>query len=120
MSDVYAPGERAVVRIENVGDVTYRYQPLYQACFLTYFDSEGREFIIPPGTHCDILSWAPIRPGETKRLFAWDLDECTKDVWGCSRSRPLDPGIYTMQGIFKPLDEGSRVRARATFEIATA
>jgi hypothetical protein len=94
------------VKIKNVGNATYRYQPLYQACFLSFFDSDGREFIIPAGTHCDILSWVPIKPGETKRLFTWDLDECTKDAWGCSRNRPLDPGTYTMQGAFRPWTKG--------------
>jgi hypothetical protein len=120
LEDSYSQGDRVAVKIKNVGNVTYRYQSVYQACFLSYFDSNGREFIIPPGTHCDILSWVPIRPGETKRLFMWDLDECTKDLWGCSRNRPLDPGTYTMQGAFRPLDEGSPARAGATFEITAA
>jgi hypothetical protein len=120
LSDVYPAGHRVVVRIKNIGNVTYRYQPIYQACFLSYFDSEGRKFLIPPGTHCDILTWLPIKPGQTKRLFTWDLDECTKDLWGCSRSRPLEPGLYTMQGVFKPQDGGSATRAEVTFEIRAA
>lgn len=117
LADAYSPSDRVVVRIRNVGDVTYRYQFMYQACFLSYLDSAGRGFIIPPGTHCDIRGWAPLRPGEVKRLFTWDLDECLKDEWGCSKSAPLDPGIYTVRGTFKPTDGGTPTRAEATFEI---
>jgi hypothetical protein len=117
LRDTYAVGDRIPVRIENVGDAAYRYQFIYQACFLSYFDSEGREFIIPPGTHCDILSEAVIQPGETVRLFMWDLDECIKDNWGCSKARPLDPGTYAIRGAFRPVGKGHAVRARVTFEI---
>jgi len=113
----YLVGDHAIVRIENVGDVTYQYQFTYEACFLSYFDSQGREFIIPPGTHCDMLSDAPIKPGETKRLFEWDLDECVKDAWGCQKSRPLEPGVYMIRGSFKPVGDGLPARAEAIFEI---
>ncbi len=113
-------GDRVNVRIENVGDITYRYQSIYQACFLSYFDSRGREFVIPPGTHCDILSEATIRPGETKQLFKWDLDECVKNNWGCVKSRPLDPGSYTIRGRFRPARRGPAARAEVTFSIAPA
>jgi hypothetical protein len=34
LRDTYMVGERIPVRIENVGDVAYRYQFIYQACFL--------------------------------------------------------------------------------------
>jgi len=115
--NAYEAGERIAVRIENVGEVAYRFQPYYQACFLSYFDPQGREFIIPPGTHCDILGQATIRPGETERLFLWDLDECIRDSWGCVRSKPLDPGIYTIRGTFHSVGEGSPARAEVTFEV---
>jgi hypothetical protein len=117
LQDAYPVGTRVVVRIKNVGDETYRYEPYFQACFLSYSDSAGREFTIPPGTHCDMLRPTPIRPGETRRLFTWNLDECTNDDWGCLASRPLEPGTYTIEGVFTALDDGARARARATFEI---
>jgi hypothetical protein len=117
LDNTYLVGDRVVVKIENIGDVSYEYQFTYQACFLSYFDSHGRKFIIPPGTHCDILGRAAIKPGETKRLFTWDLDECIKDVWGCQKSRPLRPGTYTIRGIFQQAGEGAPARAEATFEI---
>lgn len=41
----------------------------YAACSLRYFDGDGRRFIIPPGTHCDIISHGTINPGQTKPLF---------------------------------------------------
>lgn len=97
--------------------MAYRYQFYYPACYLTYFDPQGREFLVPPGTHCDIRSEATIRSGETKRLFTWDLDECIKDQWGCAKSRPLDPGTYTIRGRFRPVAEGIPTRAEVTFEV---
>ena len=116
----YRAGQRMLVRIENVGDTAYRYQTIYAACFLTYRDEEGRRFIIPPGTHCDLLTTATLRPGERTTLFKWDLDECTKDEWGCSRARPLEPGTYRISGTFKPVDDGPVAHAIATFSITSA
>ena len=117
LADTYPVEDQVVVRIKNVGDVAYTSEFEYAACFLSYFDSQGREFIIPPGTHCDILGKVPIEPGEIKPLFAWELDECIKDEWGCVKNRPLDPGTYTIRGAFRPVGGGSVARAEATFEI---
>ncbi len=119
-ADRYLVGETVDVRIENVGTKPYVFQWPYQACFLTYVDSSGRRFIIPPGTHCDILSEETIRPGERKRLFSWRLDECVKDDWGCVESRPLPPGTYTIKGRFKTKAAGTPARAESTFTIVTA
>jgi hypothetical protein len=117
LADSYAAGETIRVAIENVGTRAYVFQSLYQACFLSYLDSSGRRFIIPPGTHCDILAEETIRPGERKKLFTWRLDECVKDQWGCAESRPLPPGIYTIKGRFKPKAGGRPARAETTFQI---
>jgi hypothetical protein len=110
-------GETVEVSIRNVGTRAYLYEFSYQACFLSYFDSSGRRFIVPPGTHCDVLAKVAIRPGKTERLFTWRLDECVKDSWGCVRSRPLPPGTYTIKGRFKPAAGGPAVQAVRTFEI---
>ena len=99
---------------------SYVFQAFYQACFLSYFDSSRRHFIIPPGTHCDILSEETIRPGERRKLFTWRLDECLKDQWGCVRSRPLPPGTYTIKGRFEPKEGGRSAGAESTFEIVAA
>ena len=120
LGDSYEAGENVNVVIENTGKRAYVFQAYYQACFLSYFDSSGRRFIIPPGTHCDLLTEETIRPGERKKLFSWDLDECVKDKWGCVKSRPLAPGTYTIKGRFKTKSAGSRVRAEATFTIVAA
>src|SRR5262245_62140546 len=64
LADSYVAGEAVDVVIKNVGARAYVYQWPYQACFLRYFDSSGRRFIIPPGTHCDLLSEETIKPGE--------------------------------------------------------
>jgi hypothetical protein len=117
LGDRYAAGRTIDVAIENVGTRPYLFQPFYQACFLRYFDSSGRRFIIPPGTHCDILGEETIKPGERKKLFTWSLDECVKDEWGCLESRPLPPGTYTIKGRFKPRAGGTPVRAETTFRI---
>lgn len=113
----YRAGETIDVRIRNVGEQTYLYETHYQACFLTYTDGSGREFIIPPGTHCDILAPAEIGPGETKTLFTWHLDECLEDAWGCQKSGDLPPGVYTIRGSFKPKDGGQAATASITFRI---
>jgi hypothetical protein len=114
------------VRIANVGEGSYRYRlsvshrSQYAACPLRYFDGAGRSFIIPPGTHCDIVVYGTIEPGETKRLFNWKLDRCVKDEWGCVRSEPLPPGTYTISGRFKPENSGNSVRASTSFELLPA
>ena len=77
----------------------------------------AQRFIIPPGTHCDILAEETIEPGERKKLFTWSLDECVKDEWGCLESRPLPPGTYTIKGRFKPKAGGTPVSAETTFRI---
>lgn len=117
LADSYAVGQTIHVVIENVGTRGYVFQSLYQACFLSYFDSSGRRFIIPSGTHCDILAEETIKPGERKKLFTWSLDECVKDEWGCLESRPLLPGTYTIRGGFKPKAGGRPVRVETTFRI---
>jgi hypothetical protein len=117
LSDRYTVGTTIDVVIENVGTRAYAFQLFYQACFLSYFDSSGRRFIIPPGTHCDILAEGTIRPGERRMLFRWRLNECVKDQWGCARSRLLPPGTYTIKGRFKPKAGGPPTRAEKTFRI---
>jgi hypothetical protein len=116
LGDRYTAGETIDVVIENVGTRDYVFQSFYQACFLLYFDSSGRRFIIPPGTHCDMLAQETIRPGERRKLFSWSLDECVKDQWGCTKSRPLPPGAYTIKGRFKPKG-GPPARVEMTFRI---
>lgn len=112
----FSPGEVAVVRIENVGSRTYRYQARYPACYnVSFFDSSGREFLIPPGTHCDLIVTAQIEPGETKKLFRWKLDECVEDQWGCLKSEPLPAGTYRLEGRFK--SERGGVVAKPTAKI---
>jgi hypothetical protein len=120
LSDRYRAGESIDVVVENVGNRAYVFQSFYQACFLSYVDSSGRRFIIPPGTHCDLRAWETIRPGERKKLFRWSLDECVKDDWGCVESRPLQPGVYTIQGRFKPKSAGTPARAETSFRIIAA
>lgn len=120
LNDSYETGETVIVAIENIGTMAYVFQSYYQACSLSYFDSKGRPFIIPPGTHCDLLAEETIRPGERKKLFTWKLDECVKDAWGCVKSRPLAPGTYTIKGLFKPKFSGPRARVETTFRIVAA
>ena len=117
LGDNYAAGETIDVVIENVGPRAYMFESAYQACYLSYFDSSGRRFIIPPGTHCDIFAEERIGPGERKKLFSWSLDECVKDRRGCVESRPLPPGAYTIKGRFMPAAGGRPARVQTTFRI---
>lgn len=118
LADRYPHGAGVDVRIRNVGDRAYRYNASgYEACELSYRDETGREFIIPPGTHCDIVITEQIAPGETVTLFTWHLDECLVDQWGCVESDALPPGTYTIEGTFEAAGGGPPAHARATFEI---
>ena len=120
LGDRHAVGETIDVVIENVGSRAYVFQSFYQACSLSYSDSSGRRFIIPPGTHCDLLTTETIRPGERKKLFRWSLDECVEDQWGCVKSRALPPGTYTVKGYFLPKAGGPPARVETTFTIVSA
>jgi hypothetical protein len=118
LEDSYRAGEKVEVKITNQGDRAYEYNSTgYEACNLTYRDQTGRDFIIPPGTHCDLIAIEEIKPGQTVTLFEWQLDECVKDNWGCVKSEPLEPGNYTIKGRFKAADGGPPAHAETTFEI---
>jgi len=121
LDESYTVGQRIKVRLANETDTTYLFNDTgYEACNMTYADQNGREFIIPPGTHCDLVTMVDLPPGATDFLFFWSLDECTRDEWGCVRSRPLDPGTYTISGSFESKDGGERTPVEATFELVAA
>jgi hypothetical protein len=121
LQQTYHVGDPVEVRIANDGDHPYRYNSTgYEACNLTYRDETGREFIIPPGTHCDLVLIKDIAPGETVTLFRWDLDECVKDRWGCVEEEPLPPGTYTIEGTFRSADGSPPATAQATFDVVPA
>jgi hypothetical protein len=120
LGDEYEVGTRVAVMLRNNGNRSYVYNTAYEACDMRYFDDSGRRFIIPPGTHCDIVANDEIEPGETVTLFKWKLDECVKDQWGCSKSEPLAEGTYTIRGSFPEARGGKRVVAEATFRVVDA
>ena len=120
MEPTYEVGERVEVRLHNGSDDTYVYNEFYQVCSLEFRDEEGRRFIVPPGTHCDIDSRKHLSPGETVTLFRWDLTECTKDEWGCVEEEPLEPGTYTISGEFESVGGAPPARVDATLEIVAA
>jgi hypothetical protein len=124
----YEMGEKIEVRLRNDGRRGYVYNMAYEACDMRYFDESGRRFIIPPGTHCDLIANQTIEPGETVTLFEWKLEECVKDNWGCVKAKPLEPGTYRMVGWFPPGKNakgigratGKPVRVEAAFEIVAS
>ncbi len=120
LDDTYRAGSTVDVKIANLGSETYVYNEMYEACDLTYTDGSGRQFLIPPGTHCDLVMMSELKPGETATLFRWRLDECIRDEWGCVESEPLPPGDYTIEGRFHPRDGGPPVPAEATFRVVEA
>lgn len=101
----YKAGQTVDVKIINRGSSIYLYRESFAACDLSYYDESGRKFIIPPGTHCDLLNMKEIRPGQTVTLFKWQLDECTRDEFGCQEKRALPPGRYIIKGSFKTNNE---------------
>jgi hypothetical protein len=121
LRQTYHVGDRVEVRLANKGHHPYRYNSTgYEACNLTYRDEAGREFIIPPGTHCDLVVIEDIAPGETVTLFRWGLDECVKDRWGCVEEELLSPGTYTIEGTFRSADGSPPATAEATFDVVPA
>jgi hypothetical protein len=118
LDDTYGFMDKVDVNIRNNGDRAYEYNSTgYEACNLVYRDERGREFLIPPGTHCDTVQIKQIGPGQSVTLFQWHLNECVKDRFGCVESEPLKPGTYKIEGTFKAANGGSPARAEATFEI---
>ena len=114
-------GQTAAIRIANSGNRAYLYEAFYPACYnLKFFDSAHREFTIPPGTHCDLISRLEVRPGEERTLLSWRLDECVKDNWGCVKSERLPPGIYRLEGTFRRSDGGAVARPMIEFQILKA
>jgi hypothetical protein len=118
LDDRYQAGESVRVRLQNLSEDTFLYNSEYQACEMTYKkDGASRPFLIPPGTHCDLVLIQEIRPDQTVTLFTWDLDECVKDDWGCVKSKPLASGTYTIAGEFERKGGGDPVEVQGTFEI---
>lgn len=117
LDEDYPTGSRVAVKLRNNSSRSYVYNPFYEACDMRYFDSFGNHFIIPPGTHCDLVAREKIEPGDTVTLFKWKLDECVKDRWGCARAEPLSEGTYTIRGWFPRVGGGDRVVAEATFRV---
>jgi hypothetical protein len=117
LDDQYEAGEKIAVRLRNNGQRAFVYNTSYEACDMRYFDETGRRFIIPPGTHCDLIANDNVEPGDTVTLFDWKLEECVKDQWGCVEAESLEPGTYTIRGWFPPTGAGQRVAVEASFEI---
>lgn len=144
MKQEYPRGEAIPVTIENHSKVSYVFNPDYPACYnLKFKDESGKlhkikrpapdglktlkdgEFVVPEGTHCDLVSDALIRPGEKKTLVKWLQKECLEDEFGCRKSEPVAPGKYTIIGSFQEatgeaggtLVKGAKTRIRSTFTI---
>lgn len=120
MEDSYQLGEPIEVVILNKSNTNYYYQSYYPACYnLKFFDDskEARpypyvdqmkservllpgQFIVPEGTHCDLISEESLEPGDRTVLFTWEQQMCIKDRWGCIESVPVEPGTYRVVGEF--------------------
>lgn len=142
MKERYRLGEPVEIRIRNKStSATYYYQRDFPACYnLRFFDDSterrpypretpGREpvrllpgeFIVPEGTHCDLIVEKPLAPGEVVTLLTWKQELCVKDVWGCIESAPVAPGEYRIAGEFaQSRDVIVPGRSREGARIATA
>ncbi|MBI4305201.1 MAG: hypothetical protein HY678_02680 [Chloroflexi bacterium] len=120
MRDRYRAGAPIEIRIRNRSNSTTYYYQDWASCFnLKFFDGStdrrpypredpGREplyllpgqFIVPEGTHCDLISEQDLRPGEDTLLFVWGQEMCTKDIWGCLERVRVTPGKYRIVGQF--------------------
>ncbi len=120
MQQEYRLGEPVEVAIRNDSNVTYYFQSTYPACYnLQFFDDSQEirpypnadpvgtqaylspgEFIVPRGTHCDLIAERSLDPGQSVVLFTWEQQMCIKDRFGCMESVPVGPGQYQFQGEF--------------------
>lgn len=120
MEAKYSLGDPVEIAIRNDSNQIYYYQSEYPACFnLQFFDdsqesrpypyadpkskervlSPGR-FIVPGGTHCDLLFEQALKPGKSVVLFTWGQLMCTKDRWGCLENVPVEADEYVIRGEF--------------------
>ena len=126
MKDEYRLGEPVEIGIRNGSDGDYYYQSIYPGCFnLKFFDGshvirpypntepqrtqiylEPGQFVVPEGTHCDLITEQPLEPGQTVALFTWGQHICIKDRWGCIESLPVESGEYLIQGEFSNVQGG--------------
>lgn len=132
LEDRYAAGEKIEVWIRNNANVSYIYSQYYPACVNLKFYDESTQprshpsgigeplppgfFIIPEGTHCDLIGDIEIKPGEQALLLTWNQEECIKDQWGCVESIPVMPGSYRIVGKFRST-MGSESTAEGSFTI---
>ena len=141
MEEEYLLGEPVEIVIRNNSKANYYFQSQYPACSNLHFFDDSQEsraypyadpprkerilapgrFIVPGGTHCDILNEKTLKPGESVALFTWDQQVCVKDRWGCMESVPVEPGKYQVRGEFSQVARvvGFRV-IQATDVITTA
>ncbi|MFQ5933619.1 MAG: hypothetical protein ACE5KI_03140 [Dehalococcoidia bacterium] len=135
MEDSYVLGQDIEIKIRNNGTESYVYSAYYPACINLEFYDESEEarqlksfskiielppglFIIPEGTHCDLIGESEIKPGEEAVLLTWSQQECVEDNWGCTESVPVKPGNYTIVGEFREsMDSSVTVTAEWSFAI---
>lgn len=150
MKQVYLFDESVEIGIVNRSSETYYYQVAYSACYnLKFYDDsdeqrpypreetaqeahllEPGQFIVPAGTHCDVISERPLERGARAVLLVWDQQLCTVDVWGCTESIQVEPGTYRIEGQFAtkpgvvgpaaPGDPSATTTAEWTFDISGA
>ncbi|MDA1174021.1 MAG: hypothetical protein O2826_05825 [Chloroflexi bacterium] len=111
----YLHGESIAITIVNNSDDTYYYQRHYPACYnLKFFDDpvkertypeetrplEPGEFLVPEGTHCDMVTEDALPPGARTTLLVWERQLCEVHLWGCLESVPAGPGTYRIEGRF--------------------
>jgi len=126
MKDEYRLGEPVEIGIRNGSDGDYYYQSTYPGCFnLKFFDGSNvirpypnaepartqiyllpGQFVVPEGTHCDLIAEQPLEPGQSVALFTWGQHICIKDRWGCMESLPVESGEYLVQGEFSNVKGG--------------
>ena len=73
-------------------------------------------FVIPEGTHCDLMVEVEIKPGDEAVLLTWNQEECITDRFGCRESVPVKPGRYKIVGEFKNT-KGSETTTEGRFTI---
>ncbi|MEK7703184.1 MAG: hypothetical protein AAB317_04410 [Nitrospirota bacterium] len=100
LKEKYKMGDKVEVKMKNTGKISYLYNQKSPACDFSYFDGAEGEFFIPQAKGCDLVITTEIAPGETKKLFEWDLSQCLQDDFECFKNESLPEGQYTIKGSF--------------------
>jgi hypothetical protein len=110
-------GDRVPVKIKNVGDIAYKYQGFYQACFLPTSTPRDASSPFRPAPIATSSTRPSFNRGKPCGCSSGISTSASRTNGGCLKTKPLHSGTYSIRGAFRPVGGGPPARARITFEI---